>query len=254
MIIPPLFFAGLTFILGLILGSFLNVLIPRLHFEEKGIISGRSHCPKCEHELQWFDLIPLLSFASTGGKCRYCKTKVSWWYPSVEFTTGFMFMLLSLHHPDPITWVSQAFFFYILLFIFFMDLRYSEIHDLILIPAIAIALIGSFLNPEPLNLLIGGGIGFSFFAFQYLISKGVWVGAGDMRIGAFMGLLLGWKHTLIALFIAYLIGSTIGIILLSTKKANAQTAIPLGPFLVIGTTIAYFFGSPILTWFLNLSF
>jgi prepilin signal peptidase PulO-like enzyme (type II secretory pathway) len=247
-------FSIVALFLGLVFGSFLNVLIPRLHSGEGGILTGRSHCPKCNTTLTPLDLIPVLSYLFTRGKCRHCKTKVSLWYPIVEITVGLTFLLLSFYFRTPFEWIEHAFYFYILLFIFFFDLKHSEIHDGVLIPAIVIAAGLCFLMPDPLSHLIGGLIGFVFFGAQYVLSKGKWIGAGDMRIGAFMGLILGWQLTLVALFISYILGSIIGIFLMLCKEVKGRSAVPLGPFLVIGTFITFFYGEVILRWYLSLHF
>ena len=119
-----------------------------------------------------------------------------------------------------------------------------------MIPGILFAFIASCFIGDPIDSIVGGVIGTSFFALQYLISRGRAIGAGDMRIGAFMGLMLGWHLTIVALVISYIFGSIISLSLLATKKATGKTAIPLGPFLVFGTMIAFFYGSKLIEWYL----
>ena len=237
-------------ILGLVIGSFLNMLIPRLHQGEKGIFFGRSHCTECKKQLKGLELIPLISYLWLRGKCRHCKKHISLWYPATEIITALTFGILTLITPDLQTWLWQTGMFIILLFILFYDLRYKEIHDGVMIPGIVFAALASFFIGDFVDSLIGGVIGFTFFALQYVISRGRAIGAGDMRIGAFMGLMLGWHLTIVALVVSYIFGSIISLILLGTKKATGKTAIPLGPFLVFGTVIAFFYGNKILEWYL----
>jgi prepilin signal peptidase PulO-like enzyme (type II secretory pathway) len=158
-----------------------------------------------------------------------------------------------------INWqIFEIFIFYIITFtfltaIFFYDLLYKEIPDRFSIPAIAIAIAGGLLLglTPPLSMLIGGVGIFAFFALQLVISKGKWIGGGDLRLGALMGILLGWKLGLIALIAAYLFGSIVSIILLLKKKATRKSAIAFGPFLVIGIILAIFYGNQILEWYLG---
>lgn len=236
----------LTLVLGLIVGSFLSMLIPRLHYEEKGIFFGRSHCSNCKKTLAARDLIPLFSFLINGGKCRFCKKKVSIFYPSIELTTALTFVALCVAHTNLVHFVISAFFFTILIFIFFYDLRFQEIHDGVMLPAILIAAVLVYFFGDIYSSLIAAAIAVFFFGGQYVISKGKWIGIGDLRIGIFMGLMLGWQKLLIAIFIAYILGSIIGLSLIALKKAGAKTAVPLGPFLVIGAAIAYFFGDQLI--------
>ncbi|MBT4384904.1 prepilin peptidase [Candidatus Peregrinibacteria bacterium] len=245
-----LYFFLAAFTLGLFMGSFLSVIIPRLHFEEKGIIMGRSHCRKCKKQLGPFELIPLFSFLVQRGKCKKCKTKLSHWYPTTEFVTALTFGALTLYSASIMEWLILAALFFVFLFIYFYDLRYKEIHDAIMLPGILFAIVASFLIGDPLSSFIGAIIGFVFFGLQYLVSKGKWLGSGDIRIGIFMGLALGWQNMAVALFISYIIGSVLGIFLLVTKRAKAGTALPLGPFLVLGSMIAFFFGETIINWYL----
>lgn len=243
----------LAVILGLMMGSFLSMLIPRLHNEEKGIILGRSKCPNCKKTLQTRDLMPLISYIINNGKCRFCKKEIALWYPMMELTSAITFGVLFFYSPDPIPWIINVLFFSVLLFIFFYDLRYSEIHDVIMLPAIALALLYAVISGNAENALIGAAIGSLFYLLQLVLSGGKWVGSGDIRIGAFLGLMLGWKLTITALILSYLIGSIVGVTLILTKKLDRKSAIPMGPFLVIGTVIAFFYGQNLIEWYLNLT-
>lgn len=240
---------ALVIALGLIFGSFLTMLIPRIYKQEKGIFFGRSHCPYCKKNLAPYDLIPVISYLINRAKCRFCKKKISAIYPIIELTTGIIFLLIYIKFPYP-----QSLLYFplslALIFTFFYDLKYLEISDIILIPSIILAFL---LGPEDFkSKLIGITIGTGFFLIQIIISKGKWVGAGDIRIGALMGALLGWQMTISALTISYSIGSIISIGLLITKKKKINQQIALGPFLVTGTFITLFLSEKIMNLYLNL--
>lgn len=237
---------------GLLFGSFLSVLIPRLHEQAEGLLFGRSRCPHCKKELLAQDLIPIFSYFWLKGHCRSCKEKISFWYPVMELVTGATFALLYFHlqNLEVFLWLAPQFF--VLLFIFFYDLRYKEIHDAVLLPAIGFAFLASFFIGSPRESLLGAAVAVSFFGLQYLVSQGRWIGSGDLRIGAFMGLLLGWPMTFLALLLSYILGSLVSLFLLALKKATAKTRVPLGPFLVLGSMLAFFFGDSLLNLYLNL--
>lgn len=245
--------------IGISFGSFLTMLIPRIHEKESGILLGRSHCRLCKKTLRARDLIPIASYLINKGKCAFCKEKIGTLYPTIELSTGIIFALIYTKFPfENISDLPLTVFYLAislaLIFTFFYDIKYLEISDIILIPAIILSLIKSFAttSPSPGSALIGGLIGISFFLIQILISKGKWVGAGDIRIGALIGVLLGWQMTLAALVISYITGSIVSIALLVTKQKKIGSKIALGPFLVIGTFVTLFFGENIITWYLNL--
>lgn len=233
-------------LLGLVVGSFLSMLIPRLHFEEKGIFFGRSHCANCKKTLAGRDLVPFFSYLINLGRCRFCKKKISLFYPVIELTTAFAFAALYFYDPSIEVLIPNLVNFSILIFIFFYDLRFKEIHDAVMIPGIILAFLFSIVSGNLGDASIGAMIGFIFFGLQYWVSKGRWIGIGDLRIGVFMGLILGWERMLLALFLGYILGSLIGIALIIKNKANMKTALPLGPFLVAGTVISFFFAEELI--------
>lgn len=237
--------------LGLILGSFLSMLIPRLHNGEKGIVSGRSKCPNCKHTLKAVNLIPLFSYLLQKGKCSWCKKPISAWYPFTELLTALSFLGMAFHFQDPSTWAFFLPILFTFLFIFVYDLRYKEIHEVVLIPGIVYALLWAILFQDIQSALIGAGVAFVFFGLQFWLSKGRWIGSGDMEIGIFMGLVLGLQNTLLGIFAGYLLGSIIGIGLLLSQKAKANTAVPLGPFLVVGSMLTFLYGNELLSFYLN---
>lgn len=260
-----IFFLLVLFILGAACGSFISVFVYRLHSCKKGILSGRSACPDCKEELKPLDLIPILSYLTLRGKCRYCSKSISYMYPVLELVTGGLFAMLFLKFPFvdsaleftfPLLgmYLLYGFYIFILLFTFFFDLRYLKVADEILLPAILIGFIATLatpVTPHFFDALIGVGIALAFFGLQILISRGTWIGLGDLRVGAFMGVILGWKMTIAALFLSYLIGSLVSIIIIIKKRKFIGVKVPFAPFLVTGTLITIFFGETLLKWYLR---
>ena len=258
-----------VFLFGLCVGSFLNCFIYRL--EQKKKITGRSFCPHCKHTLKWQDLIPVLSFLFLRGKCRYCGKKISTQYPLVEIATGLIFLLILNHSTERFALVlgqnnylqiivlvfSLAFWFYVassLIIIFIYDLKHYLIPDKVLFPAIIITFFYNlFVNFSLIaNFLIAVVIASGFFLTIFLVSKGKWMGFGDVKLAVLMGLLLGVKNALVALFLAFFLGAVVSIILIILNRKKLKSEIPFGPFLIAGTFLAMFWGQPIFLWYLNM--
>jgi len=272
----------IIFIFGLIIGSFLNVVIFRLENGGK-IINDRSRCLHCKHTLNWLDLIPILSFIFLKGKCRYCKRSISIQYPLVELLTGILFVLIlnfeflilnqSLISNFQILYL--LFWFYIasvFIVIFVYDLKHYIIPDKVIYPAIIITsiyklfeilkfshwdLIGNW-KLEIGNLItifnpfIAAILASAFFLSIVLFTHGKGMGGGDVKLAFLMGLILGWPVILISLFLSFIIGSIIGIFLILIGKKKMGSKIPFGPFLIIGTFTGLFWGKEIIKWYLNL--
>lgn len=259
-------------ILGLIVGSFLNVVIFRLKDKESPF-KGRSRCPKCKRNLFWYELIPVLSFLIQGGRCRKCRQKISWQYPLVEMATGFLFVLVflvvSAKSLTPVSfWIEhQNAFYYLqiirglifvsfLVVIFVYDFKYYLILDKVTVPAmIAAVLLNGLLQPDLkyiLYLFFAGLVAGGFFWLQFVISKGRWIGGGDIRLGFLMGLMVGWPQVLTALMIAYFLGAVFGLILLSLRRKKMNSEIPFGTFLSLGVLLAFFWADVIQVWYFNM--
>lgn len=246
-------FIFFIFITGLSIGSFLNILVDRFPRNES-LIRGRSHCEKCKKILKWYDLIPLLSFISLKGKCRYCHAHLSLYYPVVEFTTGILFVLVYLfvgimnHELRIMDLVYYLFLASSLIVIFFADLKYGIIPDKVLFLSVIVSLIYLFLIHNSLFLIhLYSALGaLAFFFFLFLITKGRGMGFGDVKFAFLMGLILGFPNIIVALYVAFLTGAIVGIILILWRRKKVfGTAIPFGPFLVLGTFIALFWGENI---------
>jgi len=241
-----------VFVFGLIIGSFLNCLIWRLNTGES--LWGRSYCPKCKKPIAWYDNVPVLSFVWLGGKCRSCGKPISRQYPAVELITGLLFLAaFAGDFQFSIKLLRDWFLISVMIVVFIYDLRWYLILDAVTLPACLVMLILNLtLGLSWQNLLVSGIIGGSFFLTQFLLSRGRWIGGGDIRLGLLMGLSLGWPGVLVAIIISYFIGSAVGLGLVAAGKKQWGSEVPLGVFLAVGTIIALFWQEPILNWYLNL--
>lgn len=248
------------FVLGAIIGSFLNVCIYRIPIGRSIAFPG-SHCTACSRPVRWHDNLPILSFFILRGKCRDCGARFSWQYPLVEFLSGCLTVILFFKFG-----YSPA-FFYCLLFVFallvqsFIDLKYRIIPDVITIPGIFLGLLGAALFPQvhsetvwfksllvsALGFLVGGGILYLIGTIGEWVLKRPAMGGGDVKLLAMIGVFVGWQGVLWTLFAGSLTGSIAGIYFrLSDKEAE----IPFGPFLAIGA-LSYFFSGPVIAWYAN---
>ncbi len=248
---------GFVFLCGVILGSFLNSWIWRTR-ENIRVIMGRSMCVACHRTLAWYENIPLFSFIFLRGRCRTCRAPIPRHYPTVEFCMGALLTIVFAYHMRlpvfrfEIFW-RDIFFTTILLIIFVYDALY-----LIILPRIIWlgSVLGFGVNYFVLgfslrSLLVGALIGSGVFLLQFVISKGRWIGGGDVRMGFMMGLWLGWPIVVVALFLSYVSGAIIGVLLLVFKKKTWQAQIPFGTFLALGTFTALFYGNELVTWYLH---
>jgi prepilin signal peptidase PulO-like enzyme (type II secretory pathway) len=267
-----------AFILGLLIGSFINCVVYRLH-QGVSFLNGRSFCPHCKKSILWYDNIPLLSFLLLRGHCRACQKKISPTYPLVELAGGILFLLVALHiYPallatgygllpaTTLTIIRDWLFAGLLLVIFLYDLKYYLIPDVFVLPAAALALIFNIalaaLENSSLHLLISSFLNFfvsallagGFFLFLFLISKGKWIGGGDIRLGLLLGALLGWPDVLVALFLAYVSGAIIGVFLIAFKKKTMASAVPFGTFLTASAFIVLLWGPWLIEKYLSLTF
>ncbi|TDX53034.1 prepilin peptidase [Orenia marismortui] len=241
-----------VFILGLIIGSFLNVVIYRLP-ENKSIIWPGSHCTNCQTNLKIFDLIPVLSFIFTKGRCRYCDTKVSYQYPAVELLTALLFLISYWRYSLSIEFLIYSGLIALLIVCTFIDLKYQIIPNKITYPGIIIFFIISFffnhitIKSSLLGIVLSGG----FLLVIAIVSRGG-MGIGDVKLAAMVGSVIGVKYTIIGIFIGSLIGSIISLILIGFNIKDRKDRIPFGPFIAIGTVVMIFYGNVIINWYLDL--
>lgn len=240
----------LYFIIGTFVGSFLNAYLYRMN-AQKSVLFGRSFCIKCNHTLSWNDLIPVFSFILLQGKCRYCKKPISIQYPLVELAIGFLFVI-SAYFALSITpllfyWVISS----ILIFIFVYDLRHFIIPDVFVYSAIGVSILYRLLYGDMISALLSGALFSLFFLSVFLLSKGKWIGFGDVKFALFMGIFLSFPSILVAFFMSFFIGGVVGGVLIFQKKKGMKSEIPFAPFLVSGTFIALFFGEEIVDWYMS---
>lgn len=254
--------AAIVGIYGVVIGSFLNALVWRV-YTDRSIAKGRSMCPDCKHELAIIDLVPALSWLLLHGKCRYCHKAISWQYPLVELSGGLLFgwSYLVLRPAGVISWVSFIVWLVVLaglLFLTIYDLRWQLLPDKVLLPVTAVY--GLFLFASGLfgwqnwslilrHGLAGLAIGLSFYLLAS-IADGKLMGGGDVKLVFLMGLLLGFRALAVALFIAFNTAAVIGLLLMTIKRKKGREHIPFGPFLALGTIIAYLYGPSIINWYL----
>jgi leader peptidase (prepilin peptidase)/N-methyltransferase len=245
-----------AFIIGLVIGSFLNVCIYRIP-EGKSIISPPSHCPNCGERIKWYDNIPVISYLLLRGKCRNCGSPISIQYPLVELLTGFLTAAVVYKFGLTLTALYYAVFIWSLIVISLIDIK------TMLVPVklcYFTMLFGILLSPfipqitfkdSVLGASFGAGIILFIIETYYVITGKEGMGYGDANIMAVVGAFLGWKNILVTLFFASLVGAVIGIVLMATKGKNFKSALPFGPFISIGAVIALFFGNQLINWYLG---
>lgn len=269
MILPLTF---IFFIFGLVIGSFLNVVILRMN--TKRSLGGRSACMSCQNKLCWYELLPVFSFIFLKGRCKSCKIKISFQYPLVEFITGLVFLFLFLKFEGifflapldfAISYVYYAVMFSLLLIIVVYDLRHKIIPDFLSLLFGLLAFIGLFFfHPYYLNNFYNSSIFYFIFptimqflsgvflalpfCLFWLVSQGRWMGLGDAKLvlglGWFLGLSLGFSAIVLAFWIGAVIGLALVILSKLNKrhhKYNLKSEIPFAPYLVLGTFLAFFF-------------
>ncbi len=245
-------FYVLIFLLGLILGSFLNVCIYRIPRKES-ISFPPSHCPKCETDLRAFDLFPVASFLYLGGKCRYCGNKISWRYPFVELLTGSLFLLTALLIGLELVLIKYLFMVSLFVVISFIDLEHYLIPDKIIIFGfiVGIGLNIVIKDVTLVNSLLGFAAGGGFLLLLAVVSNGG-MGGGDIKLAALIGFLLGWQKVLLGLFFGALVAAVIGIVLIVLELKKRKEPIPFGPFIALGTLFVMFLGEKLVSWYLSL--
>ena len=234
-------------LLGICIGSFCNVLIYRIPKHEE-FVKTASHCMTCGHKLAWYDNIPLFSWITLGGKCRYCKVKLSAQYPIVEAVNGLLWLLIVLTKGFSLEAFLLALMTTGLLALSVIDWRTFEIENGFHVFFIALAIVQLIADYRNWSQYIIG-----FFAVSipllliYLLSGGTAIGGGDVKLMAACGLLIGWQNIVLALMIACVVGSVIHLIRM--KFFNAGRKLAMGPYLAIGIFMASLWGAQFLTWY-----
>ena len=246
-------------VLGGLWGSFANVCIYRLPLN-KGVVSGRSYCPKCKKKIFWYENIPILSYLILGGKCSKCKKKISFQYLLVESISIFSFLLIYYFFGVSLTTILLIILFLSFIVIFFIDLKHYIIPDILTFPMMVLGFLKSFdpnlnpLFPNYINSLLGGIIGYGIIWLLILFYKKIrnkeGMGLGDAKILAVVGFWFGWVSIPFVIFLSSTIALIVVIPDLLKKKKKLTSQIPFGPYIIIATIIFIVFKDTFLSLFL----
>jgi leader peptidase (prepilin peptidase)/N-methyltransferase len=243
--------ALLPILLGLVVGSFLNVVIARVP-EGRSIWRPRSACPACGTTIAWHDNVPVLSFLALRGRCRACAIPIPWRYPIVEAATAGAFALAWARHGATADFLLAAAVLAALIAITAIDLQHQIIPDVITLPGIVGGFIGAVATGRVrwLDALIGVVVCGGLF-LVIIVASGGGMGGGDMKLGAMLGAVLGWQVGLLAVLIGVLAGGAVAVALLALGRRGRKEAIPFGPFLALGGAVGLLWGQSLLAWYLS---
>jgi leader peptidase (prepilin peptidase) / N-methyltransferase len=243
-------------LLGLAIGSFLNVCIHRIPLGQS-LTMPPSRCPGCDYRLRWFDNIPVVSYILLRGRCRSCRMPISLRYPLVELTT----MVLFAVHGEVFGWsallVPRLLFACAMVVLFAIDLEHQLLPNVITLPGIAIGLISSAVLPPGIvdaiiGVLVGGGVLWLIGEAYFRYSGQEGMGGGDVKMLAMIGAFLGWKLVLVTLVLSSVAGSLIGVLVIAVKRGGMKYALPYGTFLALGALVASLVGNQIVNWYVSL--
>jgi len=259
--------AIILIVFGLCLGSFLNAMVWRMHLG-KDWVRGRSECDNCGHRLSVADLLPLFSWLALGGRCRYCKQSISWQHPAVELAMAGVFVASYHFWPGGVLGAGQGILFITwllssvgLMALLLYDLRHMLLPSHILYPTFAVAAAGRLVyilrysdNVAhsfwllALSLAVASGV----FLLLFYVSRGRWIGFGDVRLGLINGTLLATPaKSFLMIFLASLLGSMFALPAVAAGRSKMSSRIPYGPFLIAATAITLLFGQSFITWYQN---
>lgn len=285
--------AGGLGLLGLMLGSFSGATVWRLRARQlaedkadgepvdakemkrlakltkKPFASDRSQCLHCGHQLTWYDLLPLFSWIQLRGKCRYCKTPIGRFEPLIELGTALFFILSYVFWPGGLVTPADFSMFVLwltagvgLVILLSYDAKWFLLPNKVMFPVIGIAALSAGLHiavaPQPVEALVSVVLSCAILSglyfVLYIVSRGSWIGFGDIKLGLALGLLLAdWKLALLALFLSNLVGTVIALPALLMGKITRASRVPFGPMLIIGWLIAGLWGGALVDWYLTIS-
>lgn len=245
----------LAALLGLAVGSFLNVCIHRLPRGES-LVHPSSRCPSCGRALRWHDNIPVVSWVWLGGKCGQCHASISVQYPIVELITAALVVGIVMVTPPGPLLASRLVLACALVVLFAIDLEHQILPNVITLPGIAIGWLFSLFGPPGwqaslAGMLLGAGLLYGTAAAYYMVRREEGLGMGDVKMLAMIGAFLGWKAVLLTLVLASFAGALIGIFLMSTSRGGMRYALPFGTFLAMGALVAMLAGDWIIAWYLG---
>jgi leader peptidase (prepilin peptidase)/N-methyltransferase len=244
-----------AFVVGLVVGSFLNVCIVRIPLEES-IVRPRSHCRDCQTPVAWYDNIPVVSWIALGGRCRRCRERIPFRYPMVEVLTGALFVMLVARGFPPKALALFAALGSALIVITFIDIDYLIIPDVISLPSIAVSPVAAFVVghisvlDSLIGIAVGGGILWGVAWAYERVRDQEGMGFGDVKLLAMIGGLLGWGAALFTTLAAALLGSVIGVAMVLWRRSRMDVEIPFGPFLAIGALLWLAAGPELTDWYL----
>jgi leader peptidase (prepilin peptidase)/N-methyltransferase len=242
-------------LLGLAVGSFLNVCVHRIP-RGQSLVHPGSRCPGCGYELRWYDNIPVISYALLLGRCRRCRTRISIRYPLVELATMALFVVHGLVFEWTALLVPRLLFACMLVVLFAIDLEHHLLPNVITLPGIILGLIASSVLPPGIvdaliGVLAGGGILWLIGEAYYRYAGHEGLGGGDVKMLAMIGAFLGWKLVILTLVLSSLAGSLVGLTVIVLKRGGMKYALPYGTFLALGALIASLFGDRVVNWYVG---
>lgn len=272
--LPGYFIGGALFVFGLIIGSFLNVVIHRLPRQESIAFPG-SHCPACDAPIKPYDNIPVLSYAILGGRCRSCSVRISPVYPAVELLVGVLYVLCFLRDGPSLLLLADIVFVSLIVPLVFIDLHYKLLPNLITYPGFLLLLVLRLVAPDPwivvhtprwfglergpdwavvlLGAVLGAAVGAGSLwlvrEVYFRLRKVEGMGLGDVKMMLMAGAFLGWQLTLFTIFLGSLLGSIVGVLMIALRGGNMRMAIPFGVFLGPAAVIALYIGPAFIEWY-----
>ncbi len=243
-------------LVGLAVGSFLNVCIHRLP-RGQSLNSPPSRCPHCDYRLRWFDNIPVVSYAMLVGRCRKCGARISIRYPIIEIVTMILFVLHGAVFGSTPLLVPRLVFACAMVVLFAIDLEHHLLPNAITLPGIGVGLIASTVLPPGIvdaliGVLVGGGVLWLIGEAYFRFSGQEGMGGGDVKMLAMIGAFLGWKLVLVTLVFSSVVGSVIGLVVIAIRRGGMKYALPYGTFLALGALVASLAGEAIVNWYVGL--
>lgn len=246
--------AILSVLVGLVVGSFLNVCIHRLPKDES-IVRPASRCPLCAVPIRWYDNIPLLSFVLLRGRCRGCGGRIPWRYPAVEALTGSLFLLTVWRFGFSVRTIFLLAFLCGLVVVTFIDFDHQIIPHAVTLLGIPLGLVGSLITRDPsprdaaAGALVGAGLVYLVAVYAEVAFQKESMGGGDVNLLAMIGAFLGWRLVLLAFFVGVATGACLSLILVASRVLSRKDRIPFGPFLALGAAVAVFGGNDLIDWY-----
>lgn len=247
--LPAILLYIIIFLYGIVIGSFLNVLIYRLPKKEN-IVTTRSHCMNCGYQLKWYDLVPIFSYLVLGGRCRKCKTRISVQYPIIEALNGCLYLIVFYKFGMSVDSLLYCLLFSALLTLSVIDFRTYEIPIGINVFILLLGLVRVITDWTNWADYLIGFLAVSVFLYLiYIITHGRGIGGGDVKLMAVCGLVLGWKLILLGFFLGCIIGSICH--LMRMNLSHADHVLAMGPYLSVGVMIAALWGNQMINWYLT---